>query len=171
MSDTIEISPATIDDAAWILPLSSRLHDFGPPSWRPRDEMDAAVAAAIEVALREPEEGQVVLAARSGDGERLGFIHVHSAVDYFTHETHSHVSDLAITREAEGRGVGRALMTAAESWASSRGHRLLTLNVFDANHRARRLYDRLGYTPDTTKLVKVLRSAPPPAPGSAPGSD
>ena len=96
---------------------------------------------------------------------------MHSAVDYFTHETHSHVSDLAITREAEGRGVGRALMTAAESWASSRGHRLLTLNVFDANHRARRLYDRLGYTPDTTKLVKVLRSAPPPAPGSAPGSD
>jgi ribosomal protein S18 acetylase RimI-like enzyme len=167
----IDIRPATIDDAEWILPLSARLHDFGPPAWRPREEMDAAVAAAIEAALRTPEDGQVVLVARGENGEPLGFVHVHSAVDYFTHETHSHVSDLAITREAEGRGVGRALMDAAESLAIARGHRLLTLNVFDANHRARRLYDRLGYSPDTTKLVKVLRSAPSPAPGSSPDTD
>ena len=167
----IDIRPATIDDAAWILPLSARLHDFGPPTWRPREEMDAAVAAAIEAALRAPEDGQVVLVAQGESGEPLGFVHVHSAVDYFTHETHSHVSDLAITREAEGRGVGGALMNAAESWAIARGHRLLTLNVFDANQRARRLYDRLGYSPDTTKLVKVLRSGPPPGPESSSRSD
>lgn len=166
MTNTIEIRPATIADGAWILPLSARLHDFGPPPWRPREAMDAAVAAAVEAALRAPEEGQIVLVALASDGERLGFVHVHSAVDYFTHEEHSHVSDLAITREAEGRGVGRALMEAAESWAASRGHRLLTLNVFDSNQRARRLYDRLGYQPDTTKLVKVLRSGP--ASGSPP---
>jgi GNAT superfamily N-acetyltransferase len=167
----IDIRPATIDDAEWILPLSARLHDFGPPAWRPREEMDAAVAASIEAALQAPEEGQVILVAQDEHGDPLGFVHVHSAVDYFTHETHSHISDLAIEREAEGRGVGRALMGAAESWAASRGHRLLTLNVFDANHRARRLYERLGYLPDTTKLVKVLRSAPPPGPGSSPGPD
>lgn len=156
-TSAIVIRAATIDDGAWILPLSSRLHDFGPPSWRPREEMDTAVAASIEAALRAPEAGQVVLVAQDRGGHPLGFVHVHSAVDYFTHETHSHVSDLAIRSEAEGRGAGRALMAAAESWAVARGHRLLTLNVFDANQRARRLYDSLGYEPDTTKLVKLLR--------------
>jgi GNAT superfamily N-acetyltransferase len=38
-----------------------------------------------------------------------------------------------VTREAEGRGVGAALMRAAEAWARSRGHGKLTLNVFDGN--------------------------------------
>ncbi|HEY9449067.1 MAG TPA: GNAT family N-acetyltransferase [Gemmatimonadaceae bacterium] len=167
-TNAITIRTATMDDGVWILPLSSRLHDFGPPSWRPREEMDAVVAADIEAALRAPKEGQVVLVAQDGNGEPLGFVHVHSAVDYFTHEVHSHVSDLAIARDAEGRGVGRALMIAAESWAAARGHRLLTLNVFDSNHRARRLYARLGYSADTTKLVKILRSSPTPE--SIPGS-
>jgi GNAT superfamily N-acetyltransferase len=48
-------------------------------------------------------------------------------------------------------------MEAAADWSRARGHRLLTLNVFDENHRARRLYDRLGYLPDTLRMVKVLK--------------
>ena len=56
----------------------------------------------------------------------------------------------------EGRGIGRALMAAGEEWSRGRGHRLLTLNVFAANSRARSLYERIGYEPDTSKMVKVL---------------
>ena len=48
-------------------------------------------------------------------------------------------------------------MAAAEDWSLAQGHRLLALNVFGDNHRARALYERLGYGPDTTKMVKVLR--------------
>ena len=35
--------------------------------------------------------------------------------DYFTHARHAHISVLAVTRDAEGRGVGRALMEHAEA--------------------------------------------------------
>ena len=70
---------------------------------------------------------------------------------------HGHVSDVVTAAGAEGRGVGRALMAAAEEWSRSLGHRLLTLNVFDGNARARRLYAALGYAPDTMRMVKVLR--------------
>jgi len=156
-SMAIRIRPATAADAAWIMPLAPRLHDFGPPPWRSRAVMDQAVARVVERALTGAAADAVVLAAVDASGHGLGFTHVHTASDFFTGETHGHVSDLVVASGAEGRGVGRALMAAAEQWARGRGYRLLTLNVFEENRRARELYTRLGYQPDTTKLVKVLR--------------
>ncbi|MEP6993196.1 MAG: GNAT family N-acetyltransferase [Acidobacteriota bacterium] len=157
MSDELAIRTATREDRTWLLPLSARLHDFGPPQWRPRDQMDRAVARAIGSALEVPGPGAAVFVCEDDAGGPQGFVHVHSATDYFTGETHGHVSDLVVAPHAEGRGVGRALMAAAEEWSLAQGHRLLSLNVFGDNGRARALYDRLGYRPDTTKMVKVLR--------------
>ena len=155
----VRIRSARPADAVWIVPLAPRLHDFGPPPWRSRQVMDQAAARVVERALigSGTEGGAIVLAAEDGAGRGLGFVHVHTAADFFTGETHGHVSDLVVAAGAEGRGVGRALMAAAEGWARERGYRLLTLNVFGDNHRALELYTRLGYQPDTTKLVKVLR--------------
>lgn len=154
----ILIRAAQAADREWILPLSARLHDFGPPSWRPRPEMDTAVARAIGRALESPGEDKAVFVAEDAERIPLGFVHVHTAHDFFTGEEHGHVSDIVVASGAEGRGVGRALMAAGEGWSRARGHRLLTLNVFGANSRARELYERLGFAADTTKLVKVLES-------------
>jgi ribosomal protein S18 acetylase RimI-like enzyme len=63
---------------------------------------------------------------------------------------------LAVAPEAEGRGVGRALMARAEEWARDNRLPHLTLNVFATNGRARALYERLGYRPDTVKYLKPL---------------
>ncbi|HEY1250107.1 MAG TPA: GNAT family N-acetyltransferase [Thermoanaerobaculia bacterium] len=157
MFQALRIRPATAADAAWILPMSSRLHDFGPPPFRPRDQMDRAVAADIGASLGSPDADVAVLVAEDeASGRPLGFAHVKTFHDYFTAEPHGHVSDLVVAEGAEGRGAGSALLAAAEDWSRARGHRLLTLNVFDANHRARRLYDRVGYLPDTIRMVKVL---------------
>lgn len=156
MEIDIRIRPATATDAAWILPLAPRLHDFGPPPWRSREVMDQAAARVVERALTGAGADVIVLAAVDAAGRGFGFAHVHTARDFFTGETHGHVSDLVVATGAEGRGVGRALMAAAEDWARGRGYRLLTLNVFGENHRARELYTRLGYQPDTTKMVKEL---------------
>jgi len=160
MSEPILIREATARDREWILPLSARLHDFGPPPWRPRAEMDAAVAAAIGSALDSPGPDRAVFAAEDVDRRPLGFVHVHKARDFFTGEEHGHVSDIVVTAAGEGRGVGRALMAAGEGWSRARGHRLLSLNVFEANSRARSLYERLGFASDTLKLVKVLENPP-----------
>ena len=73
-------------------------------------------------------------------------------------ETHGHVSDVVVASGAEAEAsAASALMSAGEAWSRDRGHRLLTLNVFGGNSRARRLYESLGYSEDTTKLVKILR--------------
>lgn len=159
MPDTsaMRIRPATAADRDWILRLAPRLHDFGPPPYRPRPVMDRAVVASIDEALSGAKADATVLVAASGSDQPLGFIHLHAAKDFFTGELHGHVSDIVVAPEAEGRGVGQALMAAAEVWARSLGYRLLSLHVFDGNARAREFYRRLGYGADIVKLIKTLR--------------
>lgn len=152
----VTIRPAGPGDRAWVLDQAPRLHDFGPPPYRERAVMDRAVVASIDHALGGA-EGAEVLVAVGADGERLGFVHLHGATDFFTGERHGHVSDIVVALEAQGRGVGQALMAAAEAWARGRGYRLLSLHVFDGNVRAREFYARLGYQPDIRKLIKPLR--------------
>ncbi len=119
--------------------------------------MDEAVARAIGAALERPGTDSAVFVAEDESGRPLGFVHVHVATDFFTGEEHGHVSDVVTAPGEEGRGIGRMLMAAAEDWSRERGHRLLSLNVFDGNLRPRELYRRLGYAPDTIRMVKVLR--------------
>ena len=55
------------------------------------------------------------------------------------------VHDLAVRPDARGRGVGRALLAAAEARARARGCCKLTLEVLDRNDRARGLYASVGF--------------------------
>ncbi len=151
------IRPARPGDREWILALAPRLHEFGPPPWRPRDVMDRAVTDSIDGALTAPQPDQTVLVAEDAAHQPLGFVHLHAATDFHTGERHGHVSDIVVAPAAEGRGVGAALMAAAETWARERGFRLLSLHVFDANVRAQALYERLGYRRDIVKMIKTLR--------------
>jgi ribosomal protein S18 acetylase RimI-like enzyme len=55
------------------------------------------------------------------------------------------IHDLAVRPGYRGKGVGRALLTAAEDRARDRGCCKLTLEVQDDNAPARMLYDRFGF--------------------------
>ena len=66
------------------------------------------------------------------------------------------VWDIVINSEQRGRGLGRATMQAAESYARSRGARTLGLNVFGFNQTARSLYESLGYETTAIKMRKQL---------------
>lgn len=152
----IRIRTARPDDATWIPALAPRLHDFGPPPWRDRSVMDAAVAAQQVDALTNPTPGSAVLVAEDAAGAPLGFITLRSDRDYFTGEPVGHVIDIVVAREGEGRGVGRALLAAAERWGEAEGFPYLTLHVFEGNDRARRLYERTGYVVEWTRMLKPL---------------
>lgn len=56
------------------------------------------------------------------------------------------VHDLAVLPEWRGRGVGRALLAAAERRAREEGCCKLTLEVQDDNLRARGLYESFGFS-------------------------
>jgi ribosomal protein S18 acetylase RimI-like enzyme len=149
------IRRAARPDEPWVRELIPRLHEFGPPAYRPPDAMNAAEAAATVAAI-DGGDDRVVLVAEDEGGERLGFVHVETATDFFTRERHGHISTIVVSPAAEGRGVGLALLDAAGSWCRERRYRLLTLNVFDQNGAARRLYERAGFGIDTIKYLQVL---------------
>jgi ribosomal protein S18 acetylase RimI-like enzyme len=145
---------ATAGDAGWIRSLIPRLHEFGPPGYRRVAQMNDSEAAATTAAIDGGDDRLVIVA--EADGVRQGFIHVETATDFFTRERHGHISTIVVLPDAEGRGVGRALLAAAEEWCRAHGYRLLTLHVFEANRAARRLYERAGFAIDTIKYLKVL---------------
>jgi len=138
-----------------VLQTAARLAAFGPPAWRTPEELVEGEARTLRDFFESPDDGTRLLVAESGDA-RLGFVLIEELRDYFTLEQHGHVGILAVTEGAEGRGAGRALLRAAESWARDRGFQTLTLNVFSGNDHARAVYEHLGFQEETVKYVKRI---------------
>jgi len=157
MSDVdVRIRAARPEDVDWITALAPRLHEFGPPPWREVAGMNAAVAAGLAREIGEPSPGSAIFAAVDRAGVPLGFVSLRTDRDYFTEVPVGHVVDLIVARAGEGRGVGRALLAAAERWAEKAGYPWLTLHVFEGNDRARRLYEQVGYVAEWTRMLKPL---------------
>jgi RimJ/RimL family protein N-acetyltransferase len=63
------------------------------------------------------------------------------------HPASRHVADVGLMVDAgyRRRGIGRALLTAAEKWARGAGIRKLELHVFPWNEAAISLYEDFGF--------------------------
>jgi ribosomal protein S18 acetylase RimI-like enzyme len=62
-----------------------------------------------------------------------------------------YIDTLSVSPDYAGRGIGTALLQAAEQRARQLQHKKLSLNVDEENERAYNLYKRLGY--QTEKIV------------------
>jgi ribosomal protein S18 acetylase RimI-like enzyme len=143
-------------DRSFILGITPRLaQGFELPPWRTEREVVDAESATLERALRAGTERAALLVAEDIEGQLGGYVYVTVETDYFG-RTHAHIEILAVSSATEGRGAGRTLVEAAEGWARSEKLGLITLNVFAHNQRARSVYERLGYEPETLHYVKPL---------------
>jgi ribosomal protein S18 acetylase RimI-like enzyme len=150
------VRPARPSDRAFILDITPRLaQGFELPHWRTAREVVQAESATLDNALRSGGERAALLVAEATEGEPGGYVYVNVETDYFG-RTHAHIEILAVSSSTQGRGAGRTLVEAAEAWARSEGVDLITLNVFVNNQRARSVYERLGYAPETLHYVKPL---------------
>ena len=152
---SITVRNARQEDRAAILALVPRLRAFGAPELRPVEDLDRAEAEALSRALSALSANALLLVAEL-DAKVAGVAYAETATDYFTKEQHGHLGILIVAEHAEGRGVGRVLLGAIDDWARSRGYRFITLNVFEGNVHARKVYERAGYTIDTIRYVKPL---------------
>lgn len=71
-----------------------------------------------------------------------------------------HVTDLVVLPAHRGRGIGRALLAAAEAHAAAAGMPYLTIDVLAANQAARALYAKAGFS---EHLIALRKPLPPPA--------
>jgi len=150
----IHIRQATTADDDVLRALAARLTAFELPTWRMPSDIAIADAREMMEAVRAASPDNVVFIAERA-GTPVGCLHVLDLTDFFG-TRHAHISVIATTEEAEGSGVGRALLAHAEAWARRHGHTLLTLNVFAANGRARRFYERAGMSAEMLKYTKPL---------------
>ena len=154
----MRIRKAMPEDAPFIAQHAHRMLDFKLPDWR-ANEKDIMVKADINhltKALQASDENDAMFIAEDESNKPLGFVRVNMQTDYFTGEEHAHVNDIVITKDAEGKGAGKLLLAKADEWAKEKNARWITLNVFDENFRARKVYEKAGYKIEWIKYLKVL---------------
>jgi ribosomal-protein-alanine acetyltransferase len=98
---------------------------------------------AFRYALRSPTISMLVAANASGT---LGYIHVQRRCN----SRIAHLTSIAVSPEASGKGLGRSLVEAAERDAQKHGCNRMRLEVRADNQLARGLYEGLGYRLFTT---------------------
>jgi ribosomal protein S18 acetylase RimI-like enzyme len=94
------------------------------------------------------------------EGGLAGFVVVmleHTAkIPLFVPRLYAVIDNLVVDTRYRRRGLGRALMVQAENWASTRGATEVTLNVFEFNQAAQKMYQALGYQTRSRKMAKRL---------------
>jgi len=100
------------------------------------------MAARLAAVLAAP--GHAVFAAEGGDGAVLGWVHVCARL-LLIDPPSAFVEGLVVAPGERRRGVGRALMAAAEDWARGRGAQVIRLRSGATREDAHAFYRALGY--------------------------
>lgn len=96
-------------------------------------------------------KSKLIVAVETGN-KILGYIHVKSIHDDVLGKETGYLNIIAVSAEASGKGLGQALMKAAEDWAVAQGYQSLLLDVFASNERARAFYKAAGFVEDSLRL-------------------
>lgn len=142
-------------DRQFVLDLAERLVDFDVPPWRPKPELIEGDRRALAEYFDEPKPEEALYVAEL-DGRPAGCAYLVTLVDYFNQRPHAHLSVLAVARDAEGKGVGSALLDHCVAWAKERNSDRLTLSALVTNSRARALYERKGFAGEYIRYVLPL---------------
>ena len=88
-------------------------------------------------------EGEDRIYIADAGGEAVGFL---SAEVYHDPVDHVYLDDFSVTAGYRNRGIGSALLRAAEAYAGETGSRAVLLHVEKTNTSAMRFYERSGYS-------------------------
>jgi GNAT superfamily N-acetyltransferase len=138
-----------------VLDLAERLVSFDVPAWRGKPELVEGDRRALAQWFEDQSESEAMYVAEL-NGEPAGCAYLVTLVDYFNLKPHAHLSVLAVTADAEGQGVGIALIDQSIAWAKERGSDRLTLSALVTNSRARALYERKGFAGEYIRYVLPL---------------
>lgn len=142
-------------DRHFIERLAERTVMDSVPAFRHPQELMVHLALTRLLEIVE-NQSHVTLVAENG-ADPVGFLLLLDDLpDEVTSTPQAFVAYMAVEPELRGRGVGKALLDAAESEAKRRSLPYITLMVTEDNTAARRLYERGGYVTERRLLCKPL---------------
>ena len=137
-----------------MLELADRLRE-GVAAWREPGSVREAVRGWVRDAVEDLADPNTAAFVAERDNEVVGFVCV-SERAHFTGEVDTYIGELVVAKAAEGTGVGRALVGAAEGWGRSRGRRRVVVDTGAANTPARRFYAALGFEEEDVTISRSL---------------
>ena len=147
MSD-LEIREAAEGDAEALAPLFSILGY----------ETSPAVLRERLAGLRAADPGGHVLAAFGSDGRALGFLTLHHTPVLHRPTAVGRITALAVDPAAQGRGVGRRLVEAAERLCRDAGLARIEVTSGLSHTPAYDFYRHLGYADHGVRFARVLEA-------------
>src|SRR5688572_1896434 len=121
------------------------VEDFAT-SFRPERSAFEAAAQALVV------QDDAWLGGAESEGRLVGYCLGFDHLTFYANGRVSWVEEIMVAEACRRHGVGRALMATFETWARSRGSKLVGL----ATRRAAPFYDALGYESSATFYRKLL---------------
>jgi len=150
----VTIRAATDADGPVLLALADRLRQ-GVAPWRDEAAVVDAVRGWVEASVAAMDEaGHAVLVAELGSTV-VGFVTL-SPGSHWSGVAEPSIGDLVVAPEAEGQGIGSALVEAVIERARSEGHTRVSVSTGAANARALGLYRRLGFEDEDVTLSRRL---------------
>ena len=150
------IRSAIVADGDGILALMPRLSAFEIPESRNPEHLWRNDAALLRQWIAGDADDCFVHVAEDKDGAIVGLSLVRLRPELLSNEPSAHLEAIAVSKEAEGKGIARALLGTAEKEAEQRGAQTMTLHVFSTNSRARRFYERSGYDGELIRYIKPI---------------
>jgi GNAT superfamily N-acetyltransferase len=133
------IAAVTEADLPELLPLMRGYCDFYEVD--PSDDDLLAMSRAL---IDDPEREGVQLIARDGDGRATGFATIFWTWSTLSASRIGVMNDLFVGERSRGTGVAEALIAACAERCRQRGATSLDWTTARDNHRAQRLYERVG---------------------------
>jgi GNAT superfamily N-acetyltransferase len=133
------IATVTEDDLPDLLPLMRGYCDFyevAPP--------DEALLAMSRALIADPEREGVQVIARDDDGRATGFATIFWTWSTLSASRIAVMNDLFVHERSRGSGVAEGLIAACAERCRERGATSLDWTTARDNHRAQRLYERVG---------------------------
>jgi GNAT superfamily N-acetyltransferase len=108
------------------------------------DTPDAALLALSRALVADPDHEGVQLIARDDAGRAVGFATVYWTWQTLAASRLAVMNDLFVTADARGTGLADTLIAACVDEARAKGATSLSWQTAKDNHRAQKLYDRIG---------------------------